>query len=86
MGTIECKKKTATLSEPRIFFGEPMGDNRRELQGDSKQAWQSNEKPARKPWITPTFTLVGDLKDAQVGGGVMIDFNNGDFKPPGLGS
>ncbi len=51
-----------------------MSDSKRELRSDNYQTGQGKEKPARKPWITPTFTLVGDLKDAQNGNGAAVDF------------
>ncbi len=64
-----------------------MNDNEQEPSNDKNPAEQKDEKPARKPWITPTFTLVGDLKDAQNSRGTPADFIlKGAHNPPGLGS
>jgi len=45
---------------------------------------QESDLPVLKPWITPQFTLVGDLKNAQVGQGTPTDFKlKGAKNPPG---
>jgi len=45
---------------------------------------QENDLPILKPWITPDFTLLGDLKNAQVGNGNATDFKlKGSKNPPG---
>ncbi len=51
-----------------------MSGSKQEIRRNNYQAGQGEEKPARKPWITPSFTPVGDLKDAQNGNGAAVDF------------
>ncbi len=64
-----------------------MNEDEQEPQNAKNNSRPDNEKSARKPWITPTFTLVGDLKDAQNSRGTPTDFIlKGAHNPPGQGS